>query len=350
VSKGEGQNPGSASTDGRLIYAVGDIHGRLDLLDRLLGLIHDDLGHRKLARPPMLVFVGDYVDRGPASRGVVQRLLALRASDTFEVRTLKGNHEQAMLQFLGDAARGPEWVSYGGGATLSSYGVAPPALDADDAAWETARQALAAAIPEDHLDFLWSLELSVAAGDYLFVHAGVRPDVALDEQKESDLLWIRDDFLSAPGPFGKVVVHGHTPREEAFVGPHRISLDTGASMTGVLTAVRLGDGEPALIQTLFAPRPAAATTPRPDRVARLKGAVGDALNRRAMIAAARRPKAGPDTAPGAEPAGEVPATAPQKSAVAELAEIMIPSLRRSAALVALLVLSFVVLIYSFAVN
>ena len=349
MSKDEGQNPGSASTDGRLIYAVGDIHGRLDLLDRLLGLILDDLGHRKLAPPPMIVFVGDYVDRGPASRGVVQRLLALRASDTLEVRTLKGNHEQAMLQFLGDAARGPEWVSYGGGATLSSYGVPPPALDADDAAWEAARQAFAAAIPEAHLDFLWSLELSVAAGDYLFVHAGVRPDVPLDEQKESDLLWIRDDFLSAPGPFGKVVVHGHTPREEAFVGPCRIGLDTGASMTGVLTAVRLGDGEPALIQTLFAPRPAEPAF-RPDRVARLKGAVGDALNRRAMIAAARKAEADTDAVAGAESSADVPAKTSQKSAVAELAEIMIPSLRRSAALAALLVLSFVVLIYSFAVN
>jgi serine/threonine protein phosphatase 1 len=338
VPQGEDQQPDAASTGGRLIYAVGDIHGRLDLLDRLLRLILDDLAERALDRPPMLVFVGDYVDRGSASRGVIQRLLALRASEGLEVRNLKGNHEQAMLQFLGDASRGAEWVSYGGAATLASYGVPPPALDADEATWEATRQAFAAAVPEDHLDFLWSLELAVEAGDYLFVHAGVRPGVALGEQREQDLLWIRDDFLSATGPFGKIVVHGHTPRDEAFVGPHRIGLDTGASMTGVLTAIRLGDGDPALIQTLTPPRSKEKDeTVRPNPVARLKGAVSDALGRRAMIAAASK-AADPD------------APTDDKSAIAELGELMSPSVRRSAALVALLVLSFVVLIYSFAVN
>jgi serine/threonine protein phosphatase 1 len=334
VSSDSGQILGAASTDGRIIYAVGDIHGRLDLLDRLLRMILDDLAQHGPASRPMLVFVGDYVDRGPSSRGVIQRLLALRGSDTLETRTLKGNHEQAMLQFLGDASKGPEWVSYGGGATLSSYGVTPPALDADEATWESARRDLADAVPEDHLDFLWSLELSVTVGDYLFVHAGVRPGVALADQREHDLLWIREDFLSASAPFDKVVVHGHTPREQAFVGPHRIGLDTGAALTGVLTAVRLGAGEPTLIQTLAPPRPVEAPS-RPDAAARLKGAVADALDRRAMIAAARK---SPEN------------VAPPKTAIAELAEMLRPEVRRSAALAALLVLSFLVLIYSFAVN
>lgn len=333
---GESQPTGPASTEGRLIYAVGDVHGRLDLLDRLLRLILDDLAPRAVDRPPLLIFVGDYIDRGAASRGVIQRILALRTTEGLEVRTLKGNHEQAMLQFLGDPSRGAEWVSYGGGATLTSYGVTAPALDADEAAWEEARLAFAAAVPEAHLDFLWSLELSLTVGDYMFVHAGVRPSVPLEDQREQDLLWIRDDFLSAPGPFGKVVVHGHTPRDEAFIGPHRIGLDTGASMTGVLTAVRLGAGEPALIQTLTAPRPAQEPA-APDRIARFKGALNDAISRRAMIAAASKAE---ELEPPAEP----------KSAITELGDLVRPEARRSAALVALLVLSFVVLIFSFAVN
>ena len=335
MSKGEQLKASTASTEGRLVYAVGDIHGRLDLLDRLLLMVADDVEALKPSHRPVIVFVGDYVDRGSASRGVISRLIALRRTGAIEVRTLKGNHEQVLLQFLSDPMKGAEWVSYGGGATLASYGVTPPAPDANEEEWALASWELAERLSEAHLAFLQELELAIVYGDYLFVHAGVRPGIPLAEQRETDLLWIRDDFLSAPGPFEKIVVHGHTPKEAAFIGPHRIGLDTGGCMTGVLTAVRLGAGPPALLQTVAAPlgRAKPPATPPPDALSRLRHAVTDAVAAQSMVAAAR--KAG-----GAE-------VTPKGS---EIGDLLRPEVMRSAALVALLALSFAVLIYSFAVN
>jgi serine/threonine protein phosphatase 1 len=235
-----------ASTGGRVVYAVGDVHGRLDLLEPLLADIMADA--RESGGKPLLVMLGDYVDRGPQSKGVVERLIALSADPAFETRLLKGNHEEALLRFLDDPAFGAVWMENGGGPTLADYGVQPPAARTDEAAWTRARDAFADALPPAHLAFYRGLELMVTAGDYAFVHAGVRPGVALEDQAERDLLWIRQDFLSAPGPFGKAIVHGHTPAEEAQLTPHRLGIDTGAYATGVLTAVRLEGTERRLMQ------------------------------------------------------------------------------------------------------
>lgn len=227
------------STDGRLVYAVGDIHGRLDLLDLLLASIAEDVAQTAEGQRPLLVFLGDYVDRGAESMGVIDRILGLRAKGEFEVVALKGNHEEALLEFLDQPTFGPTWLDHGGGPTLVSYGVAPPATRTDPAAWAEASAAFAAVLPRAHTTFLKTLELIVELGSYAFVHAGVRPGVALDAQAEKDLLWIRGEFLDARAGFGKIIVHGHTPMAEAQATPNRIGVDTGAYATGVLTAVRL---------------------------------------------------------------------------------------------------------------
>lgn len=227
------------TTGGRLVYAVGDVHGRLDVLELLIETIVSDVVALKPRLQPMLIFLGDYVDRGPESAGVVERILRLKRKPAFEVRTLKGNHEEALLQFLDDPAFGQTWADHGGLATLASYGVQPPLSRLDAGAWERAREAFDATLPPTHREFYEGLELTVEVGDYLFVHAGVRPGIPMEAQLERDLLWIRSEFLQAPGPFGKVIVHGHTPMEEPQILPHRMGLDTGAYATGVLTAVRL---------------------------------------------------------------------------------------------------------------
>ena len=232
------------STGERLVYAVGDVHGRLDVLAPLIRDIAQDAADTHgpesgAAEPPLLVFLGDYVDRGPQSRGVIDLILELRAARRFEVRALKGNHEEALLQFLDDPSFGSTWAEHGGAATLSSYGVQPPAQRTDAEAWARAREAFAAALPANHRFFYETLELMVTEGDYAFVHAGVRPGVPLAEQLERDLLWIRHDFLEERGRFEKVIVHGHTPLETPQLVHNRLGVDTGAYATGVLTAVRL---------------------------------------------------------------------------------------------------------------
>lgn len=237
-----------SSTGGRLVYAVGDVHGRLDLLDTLIGRIRKDALEHDGRPRPILIFVGDYVDRGADSRGVVDRVLELSVGGEFEVRALKGNHEEALLAFLSDPNFGPTWAEHGGVQTLASYGVSTPILRMDAGQWSRAREAFVRALPPDHLRFLVGLELTLVVGDFLFVHAGVRPGVPIEDQAEHDLLWIRKDFLGSSRPSDKIVVHGHTPAEAPFLGPHRIGIDTGAYATGVLTAIRLLDGERRLIQ------------------------------------------------------------------------------------------------------
>ena len=244
-----------ASTDGRMVYAIGDLHGRADLLQALLTRIAADVIASKPAARPVLIFVGDYIDRGPSSKGVIDRVLSVGRSG-FEVRTLMGNHERTLLQFLEDPAVGPLWAAHGGVETLVDYGVAPPSIDASPGAWADARDAFAAQAPPRHLKFLAGLETQVVYGDYLFVHAGVRPGVPLVEQTEHDLLTIRGEFLTAVRPNEKIVVHGHTPTEAPFSGPHRINVDTGAYATGVLTAVKLQDAARRFLQVEVEKAPA----------------------------------------------------------------------------------------------
>lgn len=236
------------STHGRLIYAVGDVHGRLDVLGPLLHDIAKDAVAQNADDRPMLVFLGDYVDRGPESKGVVDLILQLQGWPKFEIRALKGNHEEALLQFLDEPAFGATWMEHGGAATLASYGVQPPAQRTDPQAWKPVRDAFAQALPTDHLAFYRSLELMITEGDYAFVHAGVRPGVPLHQQSERDLLWIRQEFLQERSRFEKMIVHGHTPMEQPQLTANRLGVDTGAYATGVLTAVRLHHDEQEILQ------------------------------------------------------------------------------------------------------
>ena len=221
------------------IYAVGDLHGRLDLLDRMLELIERDAtkaGGKNIIR----LFVGDYVDRGPHSSAVITRLLQLRREAPGSV-FLRGNHEQMMLDFMASPSCYPRWRALGAEETLQSYEVAPPIFEDAHGLAET-RDALSRAVPAAHWAFLKATRLSYVSGDYLFVHAGIRPGVFLDEQKPHDLMWIREEFLSSGLNFEKFVVHGHSPTDKPETRPNRIGIDTRAFRTGRLTAVCL-DGD-----------------------------------------------------------------------------------------------------------
>ena len=238
----------SQAPDGLLIYAIGDIHGRSDLLDELLEHIRLDAA----ASPALcstLIFLGDYVDRGFASKSVIDTLVRLSDDSARQVITLMGNHEEAMLRFLEDAELGPGWAQHGGLETLLSYGVTPPSSRADRSEWELARIALAEGMPASHHEFLKALTLSESIGDYIFVHAGIRPGIAFQHQEPHDLLWIRDEFLEADLKLKKTVVHGHTPSDAPSIGRSRIGVDTGAYATGVLTALRLEGEQRAFLQT-----------------------------------------------------------------------------------------------------
>jgi serine/threonine protein phosphatase 1 len=224
--------------EGFRVYAVGDIHGRLDLLDPLLARIDADLaGHA--AEMSLQIFLGDYIDRGDASAQVIDRLI--QRSETIPTICLKGNHEACLLEFLEDPEILNAWARNGGLTTLLSYGV-EPVLSADQGTRASLSAALAETMPASHMAFLSSLPLMFACGDFLFVHAGVRPGVSLARQREEDLLWIRDAFLCHEAPFEKVIVHGHTPVIEPQVRANRINIDTGAYATGRLTCLRL-EGE-----------------------------------------------------------------------------------------------------------
>jgi len=234
--------------EGHLLYAVGDIHGRLDLLEAMLELIEADARASGHSERRTLVFLGDYVDRGPDSRGVVDRVISVLPQG-FDTHFLKGNHEAILLNFLDDAWNLDNWLLNGGGATMLSYGVDTERLARLGVPPEIWRKAFAEALPEAHLRFFKSLKLSVSFGDYLFVHAGVRPGVPLGAQSEADLIWIRAPFLDHAGPFAKIVVHGHTPEKDPVTRPNRIGIDTGAVFTGRLTALRLQDGSREFLQT-----------------------------------------------------------------------------------------------------
>ncbi|WGM31977.1 metallophosphoesterase family protein [Brevundimonas sp. NIBR11] len=244
-----------------VIWAVGDIHGRSDLADRLIQAIRADL-HAAEASRKVVVFLGDYVDRGLDSKGVLNQLCNLAADPALEVHFIKGNHEERMEAFLHDPLVGPSWCDYGGRDTLVSYGVAPPPMRGDARAWAEASRALGDALPDSHRELLAAQELSVSIGDYFFCHAGARPGVALPVQSPEDLLWIRQPFLDHPAPFEQVVVHGHTPTEAVHSDARRIGVDTGAYATNVLSAVRLeGDTRVVIQATGRAGRVAITTGP-----------------------------------------------------------------------------------------
>jgi serine/threonine protein phosphatase 1 len=233
------------------IYAVGDIHGRLDLLTRMHELIVADASRRAASRR-LLVYLGDYGSRGPDSREVIERVMAWLPIG-FERIALKGNHEDLMLRCHdGDYEAGRHWLDYGGIEALASYGVVvtdPTARERDDIAALAA--GLAVAIPPTHLGFLRGLAFSHREGDYYFVHGGIRPGIGLDAQSERDRIWIRKTFLLSEANHGAVVVHGHSISREPELRHNRIGIDTGAYRSGVLTCLVLEGADRRFLQTSF---------------------------------------------------------------------------------------------------
>lgn len=226
--------PPQTFDDDTRLYAIGDVHGRLDLLERAIRAIERDVVER--GGMALTVTLGDYIDRGPQSRGVIERL----ADNPFATPyvALKGNHEALLEAFLADPAVGSHWRRLGGLETIASFGVPVQQLMLGRN-YEEAAARLREALTPQHLDFLAALKTSVVVGRYFLCHAGVRPGIPLERQRDDDLLWIRDEFLHSTADFGKIVVHGHTPVAEPEVLPNRINIDTGAFMTGRLTCVVL---------------------------------------------------------------------------------------------------------------
>jgi serine/threonine protein phosphatase 1 len=237
---------GPAGARGLRAYAVGDVHGRLDLLDQLLDKIHEDI-KRRPARKVLLVFVGDLIDRGPNSAQVVERLRTYRRP-AVETVFLLGNHEEVLLRILsGDADMITKWRLFGGKECLDSYGVDTAKLAGLKK--EEALEVIRKAVPREHVEFLRTFDDSCRFGDYLFVHAGIRPGVEIDQQRQSDLRWIREPFLFDETDHGFVVVHGHTIRPEVEMRPNRIGIDTGAYKSGVLTALAIERSDSWLLDT-----------------------------------------------------------------------------------------------------
>ncbi len=228
---------GMTSRIDRLTYAIGDIHGYDDLFERMVARIRIDA--EALNQTPRIVLLGDYVDRGPASRQVLDRVQRLLAAPWCDTIALMGNHEEALLRFLAEPDFGETWREWGGSATCASYGVAMPYLANSADIWDDTRDAFARAIEPQHLAMLRAMPSSFQAGDYLFVHAGVNPDEPLAAQGPETFMYIRGRFLRAEKACDYVVVHGHTPSEAPDNLPWRIGIDTGVYFTGVLTSVRL---------------------------------------------------------------------------------------------------------------
>ena len=233
------QIPSPEAEEATRVYAIGDVHGRLDLLLQMERLIAEDMAGR--GGRPVICHLGDYIDRGPSSAEVIEHLLRLPKDEPRRV-FLKGNHEDMMLHFLDDpAAHGPRWFKWGARELMQSYGVEPPE-DLETADWAALRDELAARLPPEHLEFLKGLRLGFAWRGWLFVHAGLHPDNPVEAQAERDLMWIREPFLSSERDFGLRIVHGHTVVEEVKIAPNRIGLDTGAYRSGRLTALVAEEG------------------------------------------------------------------------------------------------------------
>lgn len=227
-------------------YVVGDVHGRLDLLEDLLAKIHAELQHPPTPKA-FLVFVGDLIDRGPSSAQVIERLRTYQRPGINPLFLL-GNHEEVLLRILdGDSSFVRGWLQFGGVQCLHSYGVDPARLRgrSDDKIVDIVREA----IPASHVEFIKGFIDSCRFGDYLFVHAGIRPGIELDQQLQSDLRWIRAPFLNDQTDHGFVVVHGHTIVDEVDERQNRIGIDTGAYRTGILSALAIEGNVRWLIDT-----------------------------------------------------------------------------------------------------
>ena len=227
---------------GLRVYAVGDIHGHADLLSRMATLVAEDLS-RAAPKQAMTVFLGDYIDRGPASSAVIERLIRRDFPTPFV--TLRGNHEQMLLDGLKEPDAIPDWLMNGGAETAESYGLNPNAYT-DVCAFS---DAIVDALSPSHLRFLEETSLSHAIDGYFFAHAGIQPGVPFEEQSAHDLLWIRRSFHISSADHAKVVVHGHTPVSRPESRPNRINVDTGAFRTGRLTCVALDGSKRRFLST-----------------------------------------------------------------------------------------------------
>ena len=234
-----------ATPEGLRIYAIGDVHGRLDLLKQLREKIEADA--KTTQSKIQLIFLGDYVDRGMQSRAVIDYLIEWKAEENPPIFLL-GNHELIMRNIMGQANESllGDWLQYGGRDTLMSYGVRPQKITGHPT--ELIAE-LVEKVPSSHRDFLESLQVSASIGDYFFCHAGVEPGIPLDQQKQESLVWIRQKFLASTALHGKMIVHGHSISLEAEFRPNRIGIDTGAYATGKLTALGLEDIKQWLVQT-----------------------------------------------------------------------------------------------------
>jgi serine/threonine protein phosphatase 1 len=236
-----------AAPDDTTIYVVGDIHGRIDLVEEVCARIDRDIS-KEAPRKVIEVYLGDYVDRGPAPAKVIDFLVRRRAGhDDREIVFLRGNHEHVLQIFLAGEATFDDWRQMGGLETLISYGMESDLLHnpIDD----EVRQSLIARMPKSHMDFLRDLRLNFRCGKYFFVHAGIRPGIALDAQNEHDCLWIRDEFLEHDDDFGCIVVHGHSPVSAPELMTNRINLDTAAYATGHLSCLKISDKGARLLES-----------------------------------------------------------------------------------------------------
>ncbi len=228
----------AAVPDDIRVYAIGDIHGRADLLQQMHQMILEDASKKRASLQNLIIYLGDYVDRGLESRDVIE-LLTNSSFPGFQSICLKGNHEDLFLRFLKDPGIGPSWFELGGDATVYSYGVRVSQDIPPEERFTHIREELRAAVPKLHLEFLSSLQLAYEVGDYFFVHAGIRPGRSLHEQSPDDLVWIRDEFTSSRANHGKIVVHGHSITYQPETHENRIGIDTGAYVTNNLTCLVL---------------------------------------------------------------------------------------------------------------
>lgn len=228
----------------RLTYAIGDVHGRLDLLRNMLAKIIEDAD----SSDAELILLGDYVDRGPDSSGVLELLSSGISAPGLQLTCLRGNHEQTLLAFLDDHKIGPEWGKHGGVETLASYGVPLPKRRTNPSDWEACQQQLRANLPAHHLAFLENLPVMADRAPYLFVHAGIDPKLPLDGQSSKTMMWIREPFLSFNGRLDRFVIHGHSANKKPTRKKCRLGIDTGAYITNALTAVRIDQRGARLLQ------------------------------------------------------------------------------------------------------
>lgn len=224
-----------------IVYAIGDVHGCMEQLRKLEAMIAEDA--KAFEAPKLIVMLGDYVDRGPQSAEVLDHL-TMPPPAGFKRICLAGNHEVAMLGFLEDPLNNLDWLSFGGLETIRSYGVDVPEEMNSRGELKAVLDEFFECVPASHRRFLKMTAMSLVLGEYLFVHAGVRPGVPLADQAAADMLWIRNDFLRVPVDIGYTVVHGHTPVDEPEIAPSRISVDTGVYHSRRLSAVRLNAGPP----------------------------------------------------------------------------------------------------------